>query len=166
MTLDPLTAAPDDALLAEITGVYASNPDFHRISGDFPDPHDVRPEQVAASLNAELVQPTAEFLLAREDGVLVGVAATLGEHPDPIDPYPWLGLLLVHGDRRRQGHGRRIVALVEERFRAAGRDGLRLAVLDGNTAAIAFWRAQGYRVIDHRPDRQQFRPCSVLHKEL
>jgi hypothetical protein len=47
-----------------------------------------------------------------------------------------------------------------------GRDGARLAVLDGNPAALRFWTGLGYRVIDHRGDLHQGRPCSVLQKDF
>ncbi|MEU5915627.1 GNAT family N-acetyltransferase [Streptomyces sp. NPDC047141] len=154
------------ALLTELTALYASNEEFHQLSGDFPDPSDVRPEQVAAALAEELAQPTAEVLLARSGGRLVAVAVTLGRHPDPADPDPWLGLLMVHADERRAGHGRRLAAYVEDRFRAAGRTGLRLAVLENNPKALAFWTALGYRETARRPDLAHGRACVVLRKIL
>ncbi|MGI5251711.1 GNAT family N-acetyltransferase [Actinacidiphila glaucinigra] len=79
------------------------------------------------------------MLPARDDadGSLVGLAVTLAEHPDPADPFPWIGLLMVHGNRHRSGLGREIAGLVEERLRARGRDGVRLAVLDSNPGGRA-----------------------------
>ncbi|MGW3246987.1 GNAT family N-acetyltransferase [Streptomyces sp. NPDC001070] len=166
--LVPVDGSLPPGVLAELTELYASNTAFHRAGGDFPDPEDVTAEQVASSVNAELVHPAVEVLLARDstDGTLAGIAVTLAEHPDPLDPYPWIGLLMVHGGRHRAGLGRELAGLVEQRLRAAGRDGVRLAVLDANPRALAFWRALGYQVIDHREDRQMGRPCSVLHKDL
>ncbi|MFE0629866.1 GNAT family N-acetyltransferase [Streptomyces sp. NPDC058864] len=170
--LVPVDGSLPPGVLAGLTELYASNPDFHRATGDFPDPGSVTAEQVASSVNAELAHPAVEVLLARDDadtdtdGSLAGLAVTLAEHPDPLDPYPWIGLLMVHGGRHRSGLGRELAGLVEERLRAQGRDGVRLAVLDGNPGALAFWRTLGYRVIDHREDRQMGRPCSVLHKDL
>ncbi|MDX3235621.1 GNAT family N-acetyltransferase [Streptomyces sp. ME03-5709C] len=166
--LVPVNGSLPPGVLAALTELYASNPAFHRATGDFPDPGAVTAEQVASSLNAELAHPAAEVLLARDsaDGSLAGVAVTLAEHPDPLDPYPWIGLLMVHGGRHRSGLGRALAGLVEERLSARGRDGVRLAVLDANPGASAFWRRLGYRVIDHREDRQMGRPCSVLHKDL
>ncbi|MER8093849.1 GNAT family N-acetyltransferase [Streptomyces goshikiensis] len=71
-----------------------------------------------------------------------------------------------HATAHRPGHGAAVVALVEERFRAAGRDGVRIAVLDNNPRALAFWRAQGYTVLRHGEDRELKRPCTVLRKAL
>ncbi|MFC9387230.1 GNAT family N-acetyltransferase [Streptomyces venezuelae] len=159
-------AALPGPLLTELTALYASNEEFHQLSGDFPDPSDIRPEQVAAALADELAQPTAEVLLARSEGRLVAVAVTLGRHPDPAEPEPWLGLLMVHGEERRAGHGRRLAAYVEDRFRAAGRTGLRLAVLENNPKALAFWTALGYEETARRPDLAHGRPCVVMRKPL
>lgn len=167
MILDPLPSAPPSgSLLAELTALYASNIAFHTLSGDFPDPHDIRPEQVAAALTEEWAQPGTEVLLARSFGRLVGIAVTLAHHPDPADPDPWIGLLMVDAALQGQGHGRHLAALVEDRFRAAGRTAVRLAVLTGNTRALAFWTSLGYETIGHREDRQLGRPCAVLRKVL
>lgn len=168
MILTPLR--PDHgipaALLTELTALYASNREFLALSGDFPDPDDVRAEQVAAEVAGELAQPSGEVLLARVEGRLVGLVMTLGRHPDPADPDPWIGLLMVDAAAHGKGYGRRIATLVEDRFRAAGRDAVRLAVLGNNPKGMAFWTALGYEVIDQGPDHALGRPCAVLRKVL
>ncbi|EHN72652.1 mutT-like protein [Streptomyces coelicoflavus ZG0656] len=170
MILTPLALTPDHDIpgpvLTELTALYASHRAFHALSGDFPDPQDIRPEQVATALADELARPGAEVLLARDAGRLVGVAVTLARHPDPSDPDPWIGLLMVDAGLTRQGLGRRLASLVEDRFRAAGRTAVRLAVLDGNTEALSFWTALGYTAVDHRRDLRSGRPCAVLRREL
>lgn len=170
MILTPLPLTPDHdipaPLLTELTALYVSNRDFHALSGDFPDPDGISPEQVATALAEELVDPDVQVLLARSAGQLVGVAITLDHHPDPADPDPWIGLLMVDAGLQRQGYGRQLVSLVEDGFRAAGRTAVRLAVLDGNARGLAFWRDLGYETIDRRPDRRKGRPCTVLRKVL
>ncbi|MFB7332876.1 GNAT family N-acetyltransferase [Streptomyces adustus] len=170
MRLEPLALTPDHdlpgPLLTELTALYVSARAFHALSGEFPDPDDIRPEQVAAALADELAQPGAQVSLARSEGRLVGVVVTLDRHPDPADPDPWIGLLMVDARERRKGYGRELAAAVEERFRAAGRSAVRLAVLDANAEGLAFWTALGYEVLDHRRDRERGRPCAVLRKPL
>ncbi|MFF9096178.1 GNAT family N-acetyltransferase [Streptomyces sp. NPDC014776] len=170
MLLDPLPRTPDHdipaPLLTELTALYASNREFQALSGDFPDPDDIRPEQVAVALADELANPDTEVLLARDEGRLVGVAITLAHHPDPADPDPWIGLLMVDAGVHRQGYGRRLATAVEDRFRSAGRSAVRLAVLANNPRALAFWTSLGYEVIAHRTDRALGRPCAVLRKPL
>ncbi|MGW3105074.1 GNAT family N-acetyltransferase [Streptomyces sp. NPDC001100] len=170
MFLEPLTSTEAGALpgelLTELAALYASNHAFHALSGDFPDPEDIRPEQVATALADELADPNTEVLLARSAGRLVGIAITLGRHPDPDDDDPWIGLLMIDATQQQQGHGRQLASLVEDRFRTAGRTAVRLAVLDNNPQALAFWTTLGYEVIDQRRDRQLGRPCTVLRKRL
>ncbi|MFI6462842.1 GNAT family N-acetyltransferase [Streptomyces sp. NPDC050538] len=170
MFLEPLTPTEAGALpgelLTELTALYASNHAFHALSGDFPDPEDIRPEQVATALADELADPDTEVLLARSAGRLVGIAITLATHPDPDDEDPWIGLLMIDATQQQQGHGRQLASLVEDRFRTAGRTAVRLAVLENNPDGLAFWTALGYDVIDHRKDRQLGRPCAVLRKQL
>ncbi|MGA4844151.1 GNAT family N-acetyltransferase [Streptomyces sp. G45] len=171
MFLEPLTPAEDGALpgplLTELTALYASNHAFFALSGDFPDPYDIRAEQVARALADELAVPGAQVLLARSEGRLVAVAVTLDQHPVRADdPDPWIGLLLVDARVQRAGWGRRAARAVEERFRAAGRTGVRLAVLANNPKGAAFWAALGYEVIDRRDDLGAGRPCTVLRKPL
>lgn len=153
-------------LLTELAALYTSHREFHALSGDFPDPDDIRPEQVAVALADDLAHPDAEVLLARSEGRLVAIVITLAHHPDPADPDPWIGLLMVDAAEQGKGYGRRVATLVEERFRAAGRRAVRLAVLDNNPKGLAFWTALGYEVVDHRPDRALGRPCAVLRKVL
>ncbi|WP_405490414.1 GNAT family N-acetyltransferase [Streptomyces sp. NBC_00096] len=172
MILIPLAPVEDGALpgpvLTEIATLYATNHAFFELSGDFPDPGRITVEQVAAALADELAHDGAEVLLARSAGRLVGLAATLARHPDPAaeDPDPWIGLLLIDATTHREGYGRAVVTLVEERFRTAGRTGVRLAVLDANEKGLAFWRAQGYEFLRQGADREAGRPCTVLRKAL
>ncbi|MEU6817566.1 bifunctional GNAT family N-acetyltransferase/NUDIX hydrolase [Streptomyces sp. NPDC046860] len=168
MILEPLPAdgvlpAP---VLAELTALYASQRAFHTLSGEFPDPADIRPGQVADAVAAELAVPGAEMLLARVDGRPVAVVSTLARHPDPADPDPWIGLLMVDAALQGRGFGRRAAGLAEDRLRDAGHRAVRLAVLDGNSAGLAFWHTLGYTTVDHRRDRELGRPCAVLRKVL
>jgi GNAT superfamily N-acetyltransferase len=193
LLLETLRTAEDGTipgpLLADLTALHASNRAFYTLSGDFPDPDDIRPEQVNAALALELANPDVEILLARDaapdiashhddtrpldsappsigTAPLVGIVITLARHPDPADPDPWIGLLLVDAAAQRRGHGRRLAALAETRLRQAGRTAVRLAALDNNPGALAFWTSLGYEIIAHRADRQRGRPCTVLRKPL
>ncbi|MCF3960565.1 GNAT family N-acetyltransferase [Streptomyces fuscigenes] len=190
MIVEPLESADGDLpgpLLTELAALYASDHAFQQLSGEFPDPGAITPEQVAASLADELVHPGAEVLLARSAGRLVAVAVTLAHAPgsggdpapgtaarrtsppDPADGMsdPVIGLLMVHGELRRAGYGRQLAAAAEERFRTAGRGGVRVAVPEDNSTALAFWNALGYEEIDRAPDRRRpDRSCAVLRKDL
>ena len=160
--LHPLAFTPDE--IREVVALYASNPDYWRAAGEH-DPNDIQAARVEADLRAEAAMDGSHVLLARdESGQLAGLACLLDRHPK--DGLPWIGLLMVYGSSRRTGTGRRMVALVEDRFRAEGRSGLRLAVLENNPGALAFWGALGWQEIDRRADTAHGRPCIVMHKQL
>ncbi|MDQ8704743.1 GNAT family N-acetyltransferase [Streptomyces sp. LHD-70] len=170
MILEQIPVLDDGALpgtvLTEVTELYASNREFFAFSGDFPDPEHIAEEQVAAALAEELARPTAEVLLARSEGRLVGLAITLGQHPNPEDPDPWIGLLLVDAKLHRGGVGRELARLVEDRFRTAGREAVRLAILENNDQAGWFWTNLGYELIGYAEDLERQRPCVLMRKEL
>ncbi|MFD9379730.1 GNAT family N-acetyltransferase [Streptomyces sp. NPDC059999] len=171
--LVPVDGALPGPVLTEIATLYATNRAFFELSGDFPDPARITVEQVAEALADELAHEGAEVLMARSAGRLVGLAATLAHRdgpspgdPDSTDPDPWIGLLLIDATAHRAGHGSTLAGLVADRFRAAGRTGLRIAVLDNNPGALSFWRAQGYVPLRQATDRDLGRPCTVLRKAL
>ncbi|MFD9466095.1 GNAT family N-acetyltransferase [Streptomyces sp. NPDC060027] len=162
LSLSPLRFSPEE--IAEVVGLYASNPEYCRAAGEY-DPERVPADSVEADLREEADTEGCEVLLARdEQDRIVGLLCLLDRHP--TDGHPWIGLLLVHGSLHRLGLGRRLASLVEERFRHEGRDGLRLAVLENNPAALAFWSSLGWHEIDRRAERKYGRPCIVMHKRL
>jgi GNAT superfamily N-acetyltransferase len=153
-------------LLTELAELYASNREFQQLSGDFRDPGNIRPEEVAASLADELAHPDAEVLIARSAGRLVAVAVTLARHPEIDDGDPWIGLLMVHAEEQRAGYGRELARFVEDGFRGSGRTAVKVAVAENNAAALAFWTALGYEEVDSRRDLRPGRLCVVLRKPL
>jgi ribosomal protein S18 acetylase RimI-like enzyme len=162
LSLSPLRFSPQE--IGEVVDLYASNPDYWRAAGEY-DPENIQADLVEADLREESSTEGCEVLLARDaQGQLVGVLCLLDRHP--TDGHPWIGLLMVHGNVRRKGIGRLLADLVEERFRSEDRDGIRLAVLENNPAALAFWSSLGWKEIDRRADRQHGRPSIVMHKQL
>ncbi|MFJ9945585.1 GNAT family N-acetyltransferase [Streptomyces erythrochromogenes] len=166
--LVPVDGALPGPVLTEIAALYSTNHEFFELSGDFPDPDRITVEQVAASLADELAHDGAEILLARSAGRLVGLAATLDRNPAaaPGDDDPWIGLLLIDATAHREGYGRAVATLVEDRFRAAGRTGVQIAVLDNNPKGLAFWQSRGYSPVRRAKDRELGRDCTVLRKPL
>jgi ribosomal protein S18 acetylase RimI-like enzyme len=89
-------------------------------------------------------------ILAEEDGQLVGFAHVIFD-----DDRQWGSLvdnLHVRHDRRRSGLGRQLLARAAvAATRQATSAGLYLWVLEQNTAAQAFYRAQGGECVGSRP---------------
>lgn len=164
--LTPVDGALPGELLTELAALYTSNREFQQLSGDFPDPDNISPEQVATSLADELAHPDAEVLIARASGRLVAIAVTLAHAPAGTDADPWIGLLMVHADEQRAGYGRELATVVENRFRGAGRTAVSLAVLETNQKALAFWTSLGYTQITEHQAPKPGRPCRTLRKRL
>ncbi|MGW0211499.1 GNAT family N-acetyltransferase [Streptomyces sp. NPDC003233] len=162
LSLSPLRFAPQE--IAEVVDLYTSNPEYLRAAGEY-DPENIQADRVEADLREESGTEGCEVLLARDARrQFVGLLCLLDRHP--TDGQPWIGLLMVHGNFHRKGIGRLLANLVEERFRSEDRDGIRLAVLESNPAALVFWSSLGWKEIDRRADRQHGRPCIVMHKQL
>ncbi|QKV96932.1 GNAT family N-acetyltransferase [Streptomyces sp. NA02950] len=150
--------------LSEVAGLYASNPSYCRAAGEY-DPERIPGDRLEDDLREEAGTDGCEVLLARDTGGrLVGLVCLLDRHP--VDGFPWIGLLMVHGNLRRRGVGRQLTAIVEERLRKRHHHGIRLAVLENTPSSTAFWSSLGWREIDRRPDNQHGRPCVVMHKQL
>jgi predicted acetyltransferase len=75
-----------------------------------------------------------------EDGETVVAYALYCEQPEGM----YLRQLFVVRDRRRQGIGRRAVEILRSQIWPKNKR-LTVGVLVRNTAAVAFWRAMGYR---------------------
>jgi ribosomal protein S18 acetylase RimI-like enzyme len=157
-------ATLSDSEVDEMHAVCSTNRLYWHCSGDL-DPGDISREAVEVMLHDEAEAGGCELLAARDvTGRLVGFAQVLRRHP--ADGHPWIGLLLVDGRLRRQGHGSAIAAVLEERFCREGALGVRLGILENNIEAQRFWTALGYREIDRRPDLAKGRPTLVMHKDL
>ncbi|HEX9495125.1 MAG TPA: GNAT family N-acetyltransferase [Candidatus Limnocylindria bacterium] len=100
----------------------------------------IRPGDDDAALARFAERNPGLFLLAEEDGHLVGSALAGWD-----GRRGWLYHVAVHKDERRRGIGGQLVAEVEARLRAIGCPKLNLIVWDDNTWAMRFWEALGYR---------------------
>lgn len=93
LSLSPLRLCPDD--IAEVAGIYASNPEYGRTSGEY-DPARIQAQQVEAGLREDTGTGGFDVLLARDvKGQAVGLVSILRQHPG--DGYPWIGLLELLG---------------------------------------------------------------------
>ncbi len=78
-------------------------------------------------------------MIFEEDGAIIAYAL-YREQPEEI----YLRQLFVVRDRRRKGVGRQAVEILRTKIWPANKR-LTVDILVQNTAAIAFWRAVGYR---------------------
>lgn len=95
-----------------------------------------------------------------EGPVLQGLAELSFGFPAPGDAY--LGLQILAPEARGRGLGRRLLAEVEARARAAGAAALYLAVLAENPRGWAFWAREGFE--DTGFSREDADSGHVLHR--
>lgn len=96
-----------------------------------------------SELRAFLSRKTAETIVAERQGRVV--AFVLGLRRGPTEGH--VITLDVAASARRQGVGRRLLAELERRFRAAGARRVLLETAVANTSAIAFYERLGYRKV-------------------
>lgn len=86
--------------------------------------------------------PHAAMVVKDEVGRRVG-CLVLRVGPDETGRTAWVYLIYVERDRRRQGHGRRMLAWAEEWGRANGAGHLMLNVRASNEAAMNLYESSG-----------------------
>jgi len=92
--------------------------------------------------------PGHEVLVAEKDGARVGYL-WWGPHPRRPDDATaaWVYDIEVDETQRGRGHGRELLAALEERVRAAGVHELSLNVFGDNATARHLYTAAGYREV-------------------
>ncbi|MER6627725.1 GNAT family N-acetyltransferase [Streptomyces sp. NPDC000987] len=162
LSLSPLRFSAQE--ITAVVELYASNPEYCRAAGEY-DPEDVRPDQVESDLRDEVGIDGCEVLLAwDEQNTVIGLISLLDQHPK--DGHPWIGMLIVHGAVQRRGLGRELATAIEDRFRAAGQEDLRLCVFESMPSSLAFWTALGWQEIRRGATNEHGKPVIVLQKTL
>ncbi len=115
-----------------------------------------------ASLTSELTNPLALWLVAEEDGRVVGYVGsqTVMDEADMMN-------LAVEPSLRRKGIARQLVEALLERLRQQGAVSLTLEVRASNEAAIALYESMGFTAIGRRPGyyRAPREDAWILRKE-
>ncbi|MBI2202679.1 MAG: GNAT family N-acetyltransferase [Candidatus Rokubacteria bacterium] len=101
-----------------------------------------------SELRAFLSRKTADTIVAEREGDVVGFV--LGWRRSKTEGH--VITLDVAPSARRHGLGRRLLAELERRFRAAGVREVQLETAVANTIAIAFYERLGYRKVAHLTD--------------
>ncbi len=123
MSVTFIRSTPDQ--LTEELAIINSNPDYNLLSHG-------KAVLTAGELQEEHLQAQqlgAERKLVMQDG------------------YPWLGLFMINGNKRRSGYGALAWRAVEQMLLQRGIHELRLAVSAENEPAHAFWKKQQFHYV-------------------
>ncbi|MCM3118053.1 GNAT family N-acetyltransferase [Neobacillus sp. MER 74] len=95
-----------------------------------------------ADMEEEFLNPNSISAFIKLDDTYIGIIDYLLENPK--DHYPWLGLLLLHGDYQGYGFGAQAFAVYENEMLKRGKKIVRIGVLKENLRAQRFWEALGF----------------------
>jgi RimJ/RimL family protein N-acetyltransferase len=90
-------------------------------------------------------------LFLRADGACLGVLDWVDEGPN--DGLPWVGLIMVHADRARQGYGREALTGLMDHGRGGGWSCVRAAALAEAPGALALLASAGMQEVERRVSR-------------
>jgi GNAT superfamily N-acetyltransferase len=98
--------------------------------------------------------PDDKFLVGLFDaaGNLTGVLDAIRDYPEPGEWF--IGLLLLHPDRRGHGAGQRIYGAFEAWAAGSGARSIGLAVVEANERAYRFWQRMGFGLVRTTPLRR------------
>jgi RimJ/RimL family protein N-acetyltransferase len=137
--------------LEHVHRAFSSNPDFLELRPD-----------IAAAGGYDLASVRRYWEGAQFDRVRHVLVVLDGETDEtvglidfvtesPADGYPWIGLVLVDRDRQRHGIGTEAVGAVAAHLRQQGHAVVRMAVMEGNEAGLAFARSAGFEAVADAP---------------
>lgn len=111
--------------------------------------------------NELLNQNTDSYLIILENKH-IGIIDFLKKNPN--DNYPWIGLLMIHGEYHSMGYGKEVYLLFEEKLRQQNFTKVRIGILQENTGAQKYWTSLGFKFYRNR--QWQGRTIECFEKSL
>lgn len=117
--------------------IVNSNEDYNKCENG-------RPTRTDEEIDEEFIHENQNLRTSfiKVEDTYIGLAEIMEENKK--DGYPWLGLLMIHGDYHRFGYGTNAYYFIEEMLKKQGKAKLRLGVLQNNEKAKLFWKHVGY----------------------
>lgn len=113
----------------------------------------------------DLLAPATESgatLVLEDSDTVVGYAVAVGAEGGPA----YVPELAVAPAHQGTGHGSTLLAGLLDRLAAAGHTSVRVTVLADDDRAVGFYRANGFRVLERRPDEFDAGPGLLLERDL
>lgn len=137
----------DERLVEPAAELLAQNAEYFSLIGQLlPGPRDV--EEDLAALPPGMTAESKSYLLVYHKGQPAAVLDFVTGYPRPSCGF--IGLFVLATPLHRQGLGGQLLRLVEQAARACGLDSLRLGCYAANLPGAAFWKKQGFAVVEER----------------
>ena len=108
-----------------------------------------RGNRTTEELKEEFLNSITKSMFIKLENNYIGVIDYLDENPK--DGFPWLGLLMIHGDQQGKGYAKLAFAKYESELLQTGKSSVRLGVLKGNAKAKQFWESLGFTYYETKP---------------
>lgn len=115
--------------------ILNSNPQYNTIFNG-------NPTRTKDDIRSEFINELTYSYLIQINNIYIGVIDFLENNPK--DNYPWLGLLIIHGDYHSMGYGKKVYKEFEVKFLKDKFDAVRIGILKDNTGAKSFWTKLGF----------------------
>ncbi|MFD1430725.1 GNAT family N-acetyltransferase [Lacticaseibacillus mingshuiensis] len=144
LSLKSVTSMPDRQACLD---VYRQSLDYYQAANlPFPDRSTVQSDRTTAPDG--ILPSRMQYQLIMLDNKPVGVVKVVRDYPVPHAVT--LSLLLIKQHYRRQGIGSAIVHQLASHYSENGYAELQATVLAPTEARLAFWRSQGFDILDAR----------------
>jgi GNAT superfamily N-acetyltransferase len=118
--------------------IVNSNPEYNCMENG-------SPVRIFDDVKSEFLNPETDSFFIKIDKDYIGLIDFL--HKNSNDGFPWIGLLMIHGDQHSQGYGAKSYQVFEEKLKEFNFDSIRLGVLQTNQRAKGFWTRMGYKFV-------------------
>lgn len=112
-----------------------SNPEYNLIENG-------NESRELADIEKEFLNPNTTSVYIKLDDTYIGVIDYKLDNPN--DHFPWLGLLMIHGNYQGYGFGAQAYAQFEKEMQNRGLDMVRIGVMTENKKAQRFWESLGF----------------------
>jgi hypothetical protein len=124
--------------LAIALKIVNSNPVYNTIENG-------SPVRRLEDVESGFLNPGTDSYFIKWDKDYIGLIDFLRKNPN--DGFPWIGLLMIHGNQQSLGYGCKSYHAFEEKIREWKYDSIRLGVLQNNQKAKGFWNRMGYKFV-------------------
>jgi GNAT superfamily N-acetyltransferase len=101
-----------------------------------------KPSRSIEEVTSEFLNQATDSFIIKLKNKHIGIIDFLKNNPK--DNYPWIGLLMIHGDYHSLGYGKKVYVSFEEKLKLQKFNNVRIGVLQKNSSAREFWISLGF----------------------